>query len=399
MLTALAAPVLGLVARRAHGRMGAAPERLLERFGGGGEAGPVLWIVAASLGELRAASAVVSRLPQDMAVLVTTTTQSAAEMARRILPPRVRHRFQPLDTPGAVTRFLSAWKPFGLVLMESELPLRAITRMQAMGRPVGILNARPSRTRDRFATSLRPVLKCLRLASAQDGETKAALLALGVPNEVLAGAVDLKAFAPSPPADPAEVKALRAGLGAEPVTLVLSAHPEEAETFAALAGAIPGALVIAPRHPKTAERFVAALTARGHGVRRRSKGEAPAAGSVYIADTLGDVGTLLAVADLVVLGGTFAEIGGHSPREALAAGIGVVHGPCPGVAETALAEAVAAGAALRVTEPAALAQRVADLLTSGDALRMAEAAGAFTTPGAEIVDKIAAELATWGTAP
>ena len=132
-LTRLCAPLLRWIASRQHARMGAEPDRFRERLGGGAApGGPVLWIVAASLGELRAALAIVGGVAArrgDATILVTTTTATAARVAAMSLPRGAVHRYQPLDTPQVVQDFITAWRPRALLVMESEVDVK--TRMDA----------------------------------------------------------------------------------------------------------------------------------------------------------------------------------------------------------------------------------------------------------------------------
>ena len=42
---------------------------------------------------------------------------------------------------------------------------------------------------------------------------------------------------------------------------------------------------------------------------------------------MGEMGSLIKAADLIVLGGGFAKLGGHNPMEMAALGKGVISGP------------------------------------------------------------------------
>src|SRR5262249_30404697 len=85
------------------------------------------------------------------------------------------------------------------------------------------------------------------------------------------------------------------------------------------AAAPPGPLLaIAPRHPERGQAIADALARSGRVVARRAAGE-PISGAteIYVADTLGEMGLWFALADVVVMGGSFVGGGGgHSPMEA-----------------------------------------------------------------------------------
>ena len=74
----------------------------------------------------------------------------------------------------------------------------------------------------------------------------------------------------------------------------------------------PHFLIIAPRHPERGSDIAASL----NGASQRSKAMTPQpADDIYICDSLGEMGSLYTAADLIILGGTFANLGGHNPLE------------------------------------------------------------------------------------
>ena len=66
----------------------------------------------------------------------------------------------------------------------------------------------------------------------------------------------------------------------------------------------------------------------GSGVARRSSGQFPDRNSsVYLADTLGEMGLWYRLAPIAYVGGSFHGIGGHNPFEPIALETAVIHGP------------------------------------------------------------------------
>ncbi len=116
---------------------------------------------------------------------------------------------------------------------------------------------------------------------------------------------------------------------------------------------------------------------------------------VYLADTLGELGTWYALSGIVFLGGSLHPIGGHNPYEVAQAGAMVLSGThVTNFAET-YAEMEAAGAARLVAGTQDLADRVADLL-SNDIARASGVASAKSYAGAQTdkLDSIAERLIT-----
>lgn len=367
-VTRLAAPLLRRSLNRKHAKMGGRQERLNERFGHSVQKRPegsLCWMNAASLGELRAALPILHAFP-DCHFLVTTTSQSAAELASRVLPSNALHQFSPLDLPPELKRFLDYWQPDIAMFMESELPLRALNELAMRQIPIANLNARPSRTRKRFPRLASAVLDRMSFVTAQDADTAQELLALGLPERNLVAVCDLKSLAPPPPVNADLLSELQLLVQNRQVWLAMSTHPEElpllVEAQAIVSRSLPDALlIIAPRHPDSFDPSVPCL--EGLNVPRRSLEQPIGTASLYIADTLGEAGTLFAAAPFAFIGGTFKEVGGHSPQEALQTGRPVLFGPFPGNHAAAFQAAATAGAAIQVHDAQALAAQVTEWLS------------------------------------
>ena len=126
---------------------------------------------------------------------------------------------------------------------------------------------------------------------------------------------------------------LRAEWGADrPVLALASSHPEEDEQvldiYRALEKEVPGLLLLLiPRHPERFEAVTNAARSRQLSVHRRSNGRVNTQIQVYVADTMGEMLPLLASADLVIMGGSLIEHGGHNPIEPAALGKATLIGP------------------------------------------------------------------------
>ena len=81
-----------------------------------------MWLHGASVGEMLSVLPLIDRIrARDITVLVTAGTVTAAELAKRRLPPGVIHQFAPLDLPQYVARFLDHWRPNLGLFVESDL--------------------------------------------------------------------------------------------------------------------------------------------------------------------------------------------------------------------------------------------------------------------------------------
>jgi 3-deoxy-D-manno-octulosonic-acid transferase len=116
-------------------------------------------------------------------------------------------------------------------------------------------------------------------------------------------------------------------------------------------------LVLAPRYPARGPDIEALAPAPG--IRRRAAGQAPDADTtVYVADTVGEMGLWYRLACVAFVGGSLAPVGGHNPFEPLALGCAVLHGPQVGNFEESYAALDAQGLALKVSDAQGIATAV-----------------------------------------
>jgi 3-deoxy-D-manno-octulosonic-acid transferase len=373
-IATLGAPALRLHLRRRAGRGKEDAARLPERegYGAARPPGPLVWLHAASVGEVRALLPVLDALAERDAalhMLVTTGTVTSAKQLPGWLSPalagRVIHRYAPLDVPGWVGRFLDGWRPDAALRIESELWPNTLAACQARGVPLLLVNARMSARSaarwQRFAPGLaRRMLGSFHAIIPRSAEDAGRLSALGA--EHLAPPGDLKFAAEPLAADPVALAALRAAIGPRPVFLAASTHPgEEAlvlEAAAAVRSRLPDLLtILAPRHPERGPDLAP-------GAPRRALGALPDAGPVYVADTMGELGLLYRVAGVALVGGSLVPHGGQNPLEPARLGCPIILGTYMHNFTDAAAVLEAAGGAIRLVDAAALAAAVGDVLTN-----------------------------------
>jgi 3-deoxy-D-manno-octulosonic-acid transferase len=170
---------------------------------------------------------------------------------------------------------------------------------------------------------------------------------------------------------------------ARPVLMFTSSREGEEQMLIDALRATPMAGVqwlIVPRHPQRFEAVAALFQAAGFSVSRRSDWQdAPELADVWIGDSLGEMALYYGLADMALLGGSFAPLGGQNLIEAAACGCPVLMGPhtfnFAQAAETAEAE----GAALRCADLSdALRQGVALLADPASLARTRQAAMAWS---------------------
>ncbi|MBM3368155.1 MAG: 3-deoxy-D-manno-octulosonic acid transferase [Betaproteobacteria bacterium] len=328
---------------------------------------PVIWIHAVSVGEARASALLVRALTHELGgceILVTCTTAAGREMLKALHGESVHIAWLPWDIPGAVRRFLGHWRPRLGVLVETEVWPNLVGACREFGVPLVLANARMSersaRGYARWSGLSRPAFAAFAAVCAQSEEDAARLSALGALEVEVTG--NLKFDATPDPARLAEGEAFRAALGQRVLLFASTREGEEALLLDAL-GPIRAdiRLVVVPRHSNRFDEVGRLLAGRGLAVTRRSAGAEGGAG-VLLGDTLGEMDFYFSAADVAVIGGSFARLGGQNLIEACAVGTPVVVGPHMFNFSEATRLALDAGAARQVADAAAAVREALALL-------------------------------------
>ncbi|WP_176049393.1 lipid IV(A) 3-deoxy-D-manno-octulosonic acid transferase [Burkholderia sp. BCC1644] len=379
-------------------------EHIGERFGhvtgrSRDDRAPLIWVHAVSVGETRAAQPLIDALMHarpDARILLTHMTPSGRATGEQIFGDRVLRCYLPYDMPGAVRRFLHAWRPTLGLVMETEVWPTLIDECRRADVPLVLTNARMSarsfRRAAKFGAATRDVFGGFSRVLAQSPADAERLTSLGARNVSVLG--NLKFDMTTPPELAARGHAWRDAIGARPVWVAASTREnEEALVLQAFAEMhTPDALlVLVPRHPQRFAEVEALVARSGLKCVRRSVWAADAAAlaagqtaaeplpgdvTVLLGDSMGELGAYYAAADIAFIGGSLLPLGGQNLIEACAVGVPVLIGPHVFNFTQATADAVAAGAAMQVADPLDLAH-VLDALFADKARRIAMgAAGA-----------------------
>jgi 3-deoxy-D-manno-octulosonic-acid transferase len=326
--------------------------------------GPVVWLHAVSLGETRAAEPLLAelrRLRPDLRLVLTHGTATGRDAGHALLRAGDRQRWLPIDTPGAVERFLRRERPTLGVLMETEIWPNLLAAAKRHGVAMVLANARLSersaRRGRRLQALLRPAVESLRLVLAQSAADALRLRAAGARDVEVVG--NLK-YDMTP--DPLLLERGAAWRAAIVRPVVLAASTREGEETMLLAAwrrlAMPRPLLLlVPRHPQRFDEVAALLAQQNWRFVRRSAAPAdgPPAGAdqdIWLGDSIGEMPAYYAAADVALLGGSFAPLGGQNLIEAAACGCPVVMGPHTFNFADAADRALAAQAAWRVPDMA-----------------------------------------------
>jgi 3-deoxy-D-manno-octulosonic-acid transferase len=361
-------------------------EHIDERFGR--YAAPTepgrLWLHAVSLGETRAAAILLQALRREqpqLRVLLTHGTATGRAEGQRLLREGDAQAWLPWDTPGAVRGFLEHFHPSAGVLMETEVWPNMAAACGARGIPLALANARLSekslgRTL-RLASLSRPAYAALAAVWAQTEDDARRLAQAGATVKGVFG--NLKFDAAPDAAQLAQGRAWRSQQSRPVVMFASSREGEEADFLRALPREAAVQWLIVPRHPQRFDEVAGLVAQAGWSVARRSQwADAPPEAQVWIGDSLGEMALYYGLADVALLGGSFAPLGGQNLIEAAACGCPVVMGPHTFNFLEAAELAQHAGAALRVRSMQEGVRRAVELALDAPARTSAsEAAAAF----------------------
>jgi 3-deoxy-D-manno-octulosonic-acid transferase len=341
------------------------------------------WVHAVSLGETRAASALIDALRRrdpGLRLLLTHSTATGREAGLALLRDGDAQAWLPYDTPGVVQRFFRQFEPALGILMETEIWPNLLHAAHRHGVTMVLANARLSeksqRQGQRLAAVMRPAVETLSLVLAQSDADARRLREAGARQVLVSGNLKYD-MAP----DPLRIERGRQWRAALARPVVLAAVTREGEEAMLLAAWLRRPqprplLVVVPRHPQRFDEVASLLAAGGLRVRRRSSWtdtppQDAAAADAWLGDSMGEMPLYYGLGDVALLGGSFAPLGGQNLIEAAACGCPVVMGPHTFNFAEAAELSKAAGAATRVADVDAGIDMAMELLA--DEARLAQA--------------------------
>ncbi|CAA6819620.1 MAG: Lipid IVA 3-deoxy-D-manno-octulosonic acid transferase (EC [often with (EC also] [uncultured Sulfurovum sp.] len=281
-----------------------------------------IWFHVCSFGEARAIYPLLDALPNE-SLRLSTTTQTGHEAIS--LKQADQSRYLPFEI------LLFSWlKPQKVLLvMEAEFWYLLFALAKSRGAKTILINARMSNRSfpkyKRIAWFYKMIFRHIDEVYAQSELDKERLALLGAKNIKVIGNIKLADI-------PKATKELT-----KPKNLLLcgaSTHDgEEAlilDAFVKLKEEEPLArLILVPRHPERFDDVIkmvesCAITEH-YSWHKYSESEALNS-DIIVADVLGELVNIYAISDIVILGGAFAQVGGHNAAEAAQFGCKIISG-------------------------------------------------------------------------
>ena len=312
-----------------------------------------IWLHAVSLGETRATKPLVDALFEqhhDVHIILTchTPTGRAAgqELFQQYLSDgRMTQVYVPYDLNPLLNRFFTTFAPTDVWVMETEVWPNMIAQCVRRNIPISLINGRLSdktlRQTQKWPKLMGNAYAGFTRVCAQTETDAQRYQQIGVVSEQLHVTGNLK-FDMTIPSEQVEkgerVKTLLADkrivmlassregeetLWLEAIRRYEQTHPQEAATIQ---------WWVVPRHPQRFNEVAQLLQNSGKNVMRKSEWSAQLSdeslkqADIVLGDTMGEMFTYYAIADVVLMGGTWLPYGGQNFLEPMALGKPVIVG-------------------------------------------------------------------------
>jgi 3-deoxy-D-manno-octulosonic-acid transferase len=306
-----------------------------------------IWLHAASVGEIVAASPIIREMRKkypDEVLIVSVVTATGFRMAHQIIKGADGILFFPLDLPYFTNRILNIVKPKIILLVETEIWPNFLRIAERKHIPVMMMNGRISqRSAIRYrmiSFFTKRVLSSIRIFCMQSHIDAGYIISIGAdPTKVIITG-NTKYDQTYGIVTETEKKEFLHELGFEnetyPIIIAGSTHKGENGTvynaFGEIKRRFPRArLIIAPRYIYQADLICEEGATHQISMVKRSDMQAkkpiPARYDGVILDTIGELGRVYSVGDLIFVGGSLAKIGGHNILEPAAHGKPIIVGP------------------------------------------------------------------------
>lgn len=335
------------------------------------------WVHAVSVGEVSAAVQLLRRLRTKypaMPIVLSTITDTGQKVALDKVPEGVRVVYMPFESKWILERAFRRVRPKILIVMETELWPNIFRLSYKRNVPVIILNgrisAKSSRGYRKISFFMKKVFSYVTVFSMQSALDAERLKAIGADEKKVRVSGNFKFDMEMSGKMPVWTAAV---IG--PVIVAGSTHKGEEElvlsAYLENLGKFPDLkLILAPRHPERFGEVADMLRTRGTSfVRRTELGDhdsarEPIKEKILLLDSVGELSSVYAIADIALIGKSFIGTGGQNPLEPAYWGKPVLCGPHMENFPF-MQEFYDAGAAFEV-EPAFLAEKIGELLADPD---------------------------------
>ncbi len=296
---------------------------------------PIIWIHAVSLGETKAATAILEKLKSEYPnsyIVVSNTTQTGHDEAKKSLILADEFVFFPLDLPYIVKGIFTQIKPDIVIFIETDLWLNFIKEAKKNHAKVIVVSAKISeKSHKRFSKFMffsKKLFSSIDLILAQNELYKKRFASL-IPEERLKICGNLKLVNNIQKQPHESLQAWLSKLNAKDkniITLASTHDPEEQLIIKEIKDIPNTKILLAPRHPQRFIRVynqikkITTCSLLSDLTNKDAK--------VILIDQMGILNILYQLSHLAIVGGSYiSRVGGHNILEPIFVKIPVFFGP------------------------------------------------------------------------
>lgn len=285
-------------------------------------------IHAASVGEVIALSPLIEQLLQKyqhLPIIITTFTPTGSAQVKKLFGQRVHHALLPLDVYPCTYLFLSRLKPQMMIFMETELWPNLISQCSKSNIKLLLINGRLSaksmKSYQKISALIKPSLHHFDKILCQSNDNLDNFLRLGASPDRCQVTGNLKFdISINEQIRRKQVDLQKLPQKKRPIWIVASTHQGDEEialqAYSVITAIFPQLLlVIVPRHPERFSTVNKFCISQGYSTAKRSENTPVEDQNIWLIDTLGELMAVYSLADIVTMGGSFSDIGGHNPLE------------------------------------------------------------------------------------
>ncbi len=298
---------------------------------------PIIWLHCVSVGEFRASITLIDKLIKkypEHKILITTTTPTGSKALTDHYQNQVLHLYFPFDLGFIVNKYIKKINPEICILLETEIWPNLIHILNKNNIPTLLINARLSAKSLAKYQKLAPdlakqTLNKLTLIATQNQNSAERFIELGANKSKVKNTGNIK-FDQNPKTDKVASKEIKKIVGKRRVVAFASTHRGEEEEIInsyLKYGNIDALLVIIPRHPERFNEVYKLAKNKDINIIKRSSNKTAEDAQILLGDSMGEMMSYFDVADIVFMGGSLNNTGGHNMLEPAALAKPIIFGP------------------------------------------------------------------------
>lgn len=288
-----------------------------------------IWLHAVSLGEVNAAQGIIENLLKKYplySIVVTSTTLTGSNRIKTLFGNAVSHSYLPYDISFFLKQFIKRINPCLVIIMETEIWPNMLCILAKNKIPLMLANARLSERScfqyQKIKFFISPLMQRFNLIAAQTQADRERFLSLGASSQQVIVAGNIKFDINLPEDLSGKVKHYRERFSPPRQILVAaSTHEGEEILFFKLIHSLRASyskllFIIIPRHPERFNEVYRQALLHNLNIMKWSQNHnIDLSIDVLLIDAMGELFNFYAMADLVFVGGSMIQLGGHNILE------------------------------------------------------------------------------------